>query len=424
MARDGDRNGGCAAAFLADGSAVRARSPPDLESLRRQLGDAVVEARLADARKREATLKRLVAVMAGGAGLREATRVLDAGVAPGTIERWLGRWRSFGLAGLVDRQRGRTAGSTRATRGHAPVHDQLALAGLGERSVPSRPVARPKRRGGLPSPLLKWPGSKMPIVARLVALAPDRFERYHEPFVGGGSLFFALRPERALLGDRNAELVNLYRIVRDEPDALIEALRAHENTREHYYRVRGLHPDALAPVERAARMLFLNRTCFNGLYRVNRHGIFNVPYGRQAHTTFFQPAIIRAAHRALRGAELSCEDFEACAARVRPGDFVYLDPPYAVGLNDGEVFNYQAGGFGEGEQRRVAELCRLLDRRGCLVMATNSDCPLTRQLYAGFAIEALSVGRRIGGSQGRRGRAAEIVVRNYAGRRGLLPGMS
>ncbi len=262
----------------------------------------------------------------------------------------------------------------------------------------------------------------MPIVTHLAALAPARFERYHEPFVGGGALYFALRPERAFLGDRNAELVNLYRVVRDEPDALIEALSAHENTREHYHRVRGLHPDALPPVERAARTFFLNRTGFNGLFRVNRHGLFNVPYGNQAHMSRFQPTIIRAAHRALRIADIFCEDFEGSAARVRSGDFVYLDPPYAVGLNDGEPFKYQADGFGEAEQRRVADFFRSLDRCGCLVMATNADCALTRQLYAGFEIEALSVGRRIGGRQGR-GDAAEIVVRNYAGRRGVLPGL-
>ncbi len=126
----------------------------------------------------------------------------------------------------------------------------------------------------MPSPLLKWPGSKVPFVAHLASLAPARFERYHEPFVGGGALFFALRPARPLLGDRNAELVNLYEVVRDEPEALIKAMAAHENTREHYQRVRGLHPDALPPVERAARTFFLNRTCYNGLYRVNRHGLF------------------------------------------------------------------------------------------------------------------------------------------------------
>lgn len=408
---------------LQGGPEIEEGSTLILESLRRQLGDAVVEARLAEARGREAILKKLEAAMAGGTGLREAVRELGVEISPSTLGRWLGRWRSFGLAGLVDQQRGPPPESIRVARGPAPEQEQLALAAPGDSPpLPRRAPRSSGRRAGVPSPLVKWAGSKMPIVTHLAALAPARFERYHEPFVGGGALYFALRPERAFLGDRNAELVNLYCVVRDEPDALIEALSAHENTREHYQRVRGLHPDALPPVERAARTLFLNRTGFNGLFRVNRHGLFNVPYGNQAHMSFFQPTIIRAAHRALRIAEIFCEDFEGCAARVRSGDFVYLDPPYAVGLNDGEPFKYQADGFGEAEQRRVADFFRSLDRRGCLVMANNADCALTRQLYAGFEIEALSVGRRIGGRQGR-GHAAEIVVRNYTGRRGMLPGL-
>jgi len=406
------------------GDAHASLSAPDLDALRQQLGDAVLEARIAEARSREEILTRLEAATASGVSFQEAVQSLGTSTPRSTLRRWFQRWRSLGLAGLVDQQRGPPPESVRATRGPAPAHAQLALSGLID--CPPRPRAAPRtsgRRGGTPSPLLKWPGSKVPFVANLASLAPAHFERYHEPFVGGGALFFSLRPERPSLGDRNAELVNLYQVVRDEPDALITAMAAHENTREHYQRVRGLHPDALPPVERAARTLFLNRTCYNGLYRVNRHGLFNVPYGNQAHTSFFQPTIVRAAHRALQGAEVFCEDFEACAGRVRPGDFVYLDPPYAVGLSDGKAFNYQADGFGEAEQRRVAELFRLLDQRGALVMASNADCQLTRQLYAGFEIDALSVRRRIGGRQERRGRAAEIVVRNYTGRRGVLPGV-
>ncbi len=399
-------------------------SAPDLDSLRQQLGDAVFDARVAEARSREEILMRLEAATASGVSFQEAVQSLGIPTSSSTIRRWLQRWHSFGLAGLVDQQRGPPPDSVRAARDPAPAHAQLALAGMVDGHHRPRPApASSGRRGGVPSPLLKWPGSKVPFVAHLASLAPARFERYHEPFVGGGALFFSLRPECPFLGDRNAELVNLYQVVRDEPDTLIKAMAAHENTREHYQRVRGLHPDALPPVERAARTLFLNRTCYNGLYRVNRHGLFNVPYGNQAHTSFFQPTIVRAAHRALQGAEIFCEDFAACAGRVRPGDFVYLDPPYAAGLSDGKAFKYQADGFGEAEQRRVAELFRLLDRRGSLVMASNADCQLTRQLYAGFEIDALSVRRRIGGRQERRGRAAEIVVRNYTGRRGVLPGV-
>ena len=256
-------------------------------------------------------------------------------------------------------------------------------------------------------------------------VAPPRFERYHEPFLGGGSLFFALRPGRSFLSDLNAELINLYAVVRDEPGLLLEALARHENTREHFERVRGVHPESLPPVEGAARTLFLNRTCFNGLYRVNSKGIFNVPYGNQANNGFYLPAAIWRAHHDLAGAELSCADFEACAERARPGDFVYLDPPYPRGLR-GEVFDpvaYQAGGFGEAEHRRVAALVHLLDQRGCLFMLSNSDCELTRVLFAGFRIDRLAIRRQLSGHVDRHGIARELVVTNYEGARNVLPGI-
>jgi len=301
---------------------------------------------------------------------------------------------------------------------------QLALEAVLEAPSSPRPARPPRgRRGRNLSPLVKWPGSKMLIVKELAALAPLRFARYHEPFVGGGALFFAMRPERSFLSDLNAELVNLYLTVRDEPEALVSALGRHENTRERFYAVRGLDPSALAPVERAARTLYLNRTCFNGLYRVNGRGLFNVPYGDQAREAYFQPDLLRRAHLALRGAEISCEDFAACAERARPGDFVYLDPPYAAGLNGGPGFKYQPDGFSLEEQHRVADLFRRLDARGCLVMASNADCPLTRELYRGYHVDELRVTRFIGGCLARRGRAAEIVVRNYPGRRDALPGL-
>jgi DNA adenine methylase len=396
--------------------------PADLDTLRQQVGDAIFEARTGEARRREEILRHLEVATAGGTDFEDAVRRLGIATTSSTLKRWFQRWRSFGFAGLVDQHRGPLPESVLVSSDLAAARTQLAFSMGEELPRPATPRLSRQQRGA-PSPLLKWAGSKVPIVDRLASLVPNEFARYHEPFVGGGALFFALRPEKAVLGDGNAELVNLYQVVRDEPEALIAALTAHENTREHYNRVRGVHPDSLPPVECAARMLFLNRTCFNGLYRVNRNGLFNVPYGSQDHTTFFQPTIIREAHRALRGAEVLCEDFEACAGRAQAGDFVYLDPPYAAGLNEGRGFKYQAGGFGETQQRRVADVFRRLDSRGCLVMASNADCELTRQLYAGFEIAKLSVRRRIGGTQDRRGRAAEIVVRNYTGQRGVLPGL-
>lgn len=287
----------------------------------------------------------------------------------------------------------------------------------------SRPVTAPRRMGKPASPLVRWAGSKAAVVDQLVARAPERFGRYHESFVGGGALFFALRPREAFLSDLNPEIVNLYVVARDEPGALLAVLAQYVNTSEHYYAVRAVRPEALPPVERAARTLFLNRTCFNGVYRVNRHGLFNVPYGSEPHRNFIHPSAIYEAHRALQGANILCEDVEVGAERIRSGDFVYLDPPYPEGLNGGKSFSYHTGGFTEADQRRLARHVALLDRRGVLFMLSNADTPLVRDLYGSFNVEFILVNRRVGGHATRRGMATEVVVRNYAGRRGALPGI-
>jgi DNA adenine methylase len=316
--------------------------------------------------------------------------------------------RNEGLLGLVNRRHG-----PRIVPLPRPP-EQLSLVFPPVSPASSLREAGPRRRGRQALPLVKWSGSKAAIAGRLAELAPRAFRAYHEPFVGGGALFFRLRPGRAFLSDLNAELANLYVVVRDQLEALIAALARHENTPEHFYAVRGIHPDSLRPIERAARTLFLNRTCFNGIYRVNRQGIFNVPYGKQQHTTFFQPEALRQAHVALAGVRISCCDFVQATQRARAGDFVYLDPPYVAGLRGGGGFtHYQREGFDEDDERRVADLVRALDQRGCFVMLSSADTRAIRALYRGYRIESFAVPRRVGGHAGRRGPAGEIVVRNY-----------
>jgi DNA adenine methylase len=382
--------------------------PGKLEALRRQTGEAIWEARLKEAREREAIVGRVERAVATGCDFPTAVRRHGRGATPATVRRWADRFRSEGLVGLVSRDHGpRNVALPRPS-------PQLSLTIPLDAPAPSRRDTGPRRRGKRAHALVKWSGSKAAIAERLAALAPSDFRAYHEPFVGGGALFFRLRPRRAFLSDLNAELMNLYIAARDEPEALISALARHRNTRDHYYAVRGIHPDSLRPIERAARTLFLNRTCFNGIYRVNSHGLFNVPYGKQEHTTFFQPEALRQAHVALAGVRISCCDFVRAAERARPGDFVYLDPPYAAGLRGGQGFTqYQSAGFSDDDERRVADLVRALDRRGCFVMLSSADTVATRALYRGFRIESFTVPRQVGGHVGRRGRAGEIVVRNY-----------
>jgi DNA adenine methylase len=387
-----------------------------LETLRQQLGEAIWEARLAEARAREEAVRNVLAALSSGASFAAAAREHAPQVGVTAVKKWVGRWQAEGLAGLVERRAG-------APRAPAEPSVQLSLGAVLHVVHDAPGQRRPRDARGRRAGLLKWSGSKEAVVDQLVAMAPAELGRYHEPFLGGGSLFFALRPKVSFLADTNAELINLYRVVRDEPEPLLDALARHRNTREHFTQVRGLHPDALPPVERAARTLFLNRTCFNGIYRVNSKGIFNVPYGNMPHQGFFVPDAIARAHRSLAGAELSCEDFERCGERARPGDFVYLDPPYPSGLR-GEasgLLEYQAGGFSEDDQRRVAALVRRLDQRGVRFMLSNSDCELTRELFTGFCIDTLAVRRNVGGHAGRRGMAREIVVRNYTRARDTLP---
>jgi DNA adenine methylase len=397
----------------------RAVPSSDTDSLRSQLGDANWATRLAEAREREELVRAVLAATDLGRTFAEAAREHAPHIGAESLRRWVERWQAEGTNGLIDRRRGAPRSEVAAPAAQLSFDALHASAATAQ--APSRRAGSGRRAG-----LVKWSGSKEAVVESLMAMAPARFGRYHEPFVGGGSLFFAMHASASFLSDLNAELINVYTVVRDEPERLLEALARHRNTREHFLEVRGVHPDTLAPVERAARTLFLNRTCFNGIYRVNQKGIFNVPYGNMPDQGFFVPDAIRRAHRALAGAAIACEDFGRCGDRARPGDFVYLDPPYPRGLRGApDPVAYQAGGFSDDEHRRVAALVRDLDRRGVQVMVSNSDCPLTRELFAGLRIDSLSVRRNVGGHSERRGDTRELVVRNYRDSRAglsLLPG--
>lgn len=372
-----------------------AKLPPDLERVRAQLGEALFAARVADARNIERQLIRMRALVEQGHAVPAAAKLAAETLSPVTLKGLRSRWRREGLAALINRRCGRSR--TRALRGATP----FTLTRRVGRSSAHRPHG-----------LLRMPGSKTRLLPQLAAHLPARFERFIEPFVGGGALFFHLRPARAVLIDRNAEFINLYEVTRENPGGLAKACTRHPPGPEHYYRVRGLHPDELDPIARAARTLFLNRTGFNGLFRVNSHGLFNVPYG-DGHNCFplAEETLLRAS-TALRAAKLLHADFSECLRHARAKDFVYLDPPYDVPLGR-QKLKYQRGGFSEGDQRRVADVMRELDERGCFVLASNSDTPLVRRLYRGFKLSSLVVARQVGGLQSTRARVGELLIRNY-----------
>lgn len=267
-----------------------------------------------------------------------------------------------------------------------------------------------------PRPFLKWVGGKSQLLDQLRPLLPPMFGRYFEPFVGGAALFFAIRPPRATLSDVNEELIDCYRAIRDDVDGVLDALVAHRYERDHYYEVRDIDPKSLSLVERAARTIFLNKTGFNGLYRVNRAGKFNVPFGRHANPSFADEENLRSCALALRGVELLVRDFRAVLGGASRGDFVYFDPPYVPVSETADFTSYAAGGFSMRAQEELADVFRRLTEKGVYAMLSNSGAPLVRELYAGFAIDDVYAARNVNSNAAKRGKVVEVVVRNYGPR--------
>ncbi|MEN9235610.1 MAG: DNA adenine methylase [Gloeomargarita sp. GMQP_bins_120] len=276
-----------------------------------------------------------------------------------------------------------------------------------------------------PPPFLKWAGGKSQLLSQMTPFLPRRFRAYHEPFLGGGAVFwhlFHLRQQGKVsfqdgyLSDINAELINCYLQVRDHLEELLAELQRLRDSHcaETYYRVRSLDPEALTPVQRAARLIYLNKTCYNGLYRVNRQGRFNVPMGRYRNPRIFDADRLRQNSHALRNISITCRDFRTVLDWAQPGDFIYLDPPYVPLSPTANFTSYAAAGFGEAEQRELAALFRELHRRGCYVMLSNSWCAFTLALYGDFPCIELKAARAINSKAEDRGQVSELLVCNYS----------
>ncbi|MCA9865098.1 MAG: DNA adenine methylase [Anaerolineales bacterium] len=265
-------------------------------------------------------------------------------------------------------------------------------------------------------PVLKWAGGKGRLLPELLTRLPHDFQAYHEPFIGGGALFFALaeagRVGQAHLSDANQSLIDVYLALRDSVDEVIVALHGHVYEREHYYRVRALRPAELSLPERAARVIYLNKTCYNGLYRENRRGEFNVPFGRYKNPTICDEPNLRAAARVLRGVDVAQRHFSTVLDYARPGDFVYFDPPYHPLSPTANFTAYDRAGFGSDDQRQLRDVFAALGERGVRAMLSNSDTPFVRELYDGFRIEQVWVARAVNSRAGGRGKVAEVLVRN------------
>jgi DNA adenine methylase len=285
----------------------------------------------------------------------------------------------------------------------------------------SRSLARVRRdlRPQLPdpvaAPVIKWVGGKSKLLPELVARLPDRFERYFEPFAGGAALYFRIAPDRAVLADSNSDLIGLYRSLAHDVAAVIRKLEHHRTAHceEHYYATRARWNDrerSWSSADRAATFIYLNKTCFNGLWRVNRAGAFNVPIGRYTDPPICVPEALRAASALLGRTTLRCCDYQAAVADARRGDLVYFDPPYDPVTVTANFTSYTSDSFGPAEQRALADTARSLVARGCCVMLSNSDTPFIRSLYKGFQIDRVKCARAINSNAAKRGDVDEVIV--------------
>jgi DNA adenine methylase len=269
-----------------------------------------------------------------------------------------------------------------------------------------------------PAPFLKWAGGKGKLLAEILPRLPSKIRTYHEPFIGGGAVFFALAAEGrftdALIGDRNPALVEAYRVVKSDVAALIDALEEHADRsrsgggEDYFYAVRDAEPTT--PIARVARLIYLNKTCFNGLYRVNRSGKFNVPFGRYKNPRICNAERLRAASKALRDTTILHADFERVAIQAGPKDAVYFDPPYVPISASSSFTAYDANPFGMEEHRRLAALYVKLVRSGVAAVLSNSDCEETRALYRGLDVRTVGATRAINSVAAKRGTITELLV--------------
>jgi DNA adenine methylase len=266
-------------------------------------------------------------------------------------------------------------------------------------------------------PVLKWAGGKTKLLPELINRIPANFERYHEPFVGGGALFFELIAQgkltTAFLSDVNQSLVDVYVALRDYVDEVIKTLKQHRHDEDSYYAIRALKPDQLSLPERAARIIYLNKTCYNGLYRENRAGEFNVPFGRYKNPTICDEPNLRAVSRVLQSVDIARHHFSTVLETAHPGDFVYFDPPYHPISTTANFTSYNRNGFGEEDQIQLRDVFSELLQRGVKAMLSNSDTPFIRELYAGYTISRVYAPRAVNSKGTSRGKVAEVLVCNY-----------
>ena len=260
----------------------------------------------------------------------------------------------------------------------------------------------------LPRPFLKWAGGKAQLLKELYKYIPKEFETYYEPFVGAGALFFSLSPDKAVINDVNGDLINTYRVLSMNLKGVIELLQEYEYDQKFYYDIRSKNPLELSSIEAAARFIYLNRTCFNGVYRVNAKNEFNVPFGQYKNPIICDTQLLTLASKTLKNATLLSTDFEKCVEDAATGDFVYFDPPYVDSFT-GDSKN----GFNDDEHVRLAKVFDRLTEDGVKCLLSNSDTPFTRELYNDYTIISVRARRSINSNGKGRGKVGELLIKNF-----------
>jgi DNA adenine methylase len=262
-----------------------------------------------------------------------------------------------------------------------------------------------------PSPFVKWVGGKQALADTLVSNFPKKFENYFEPFLGGGSVLLTVNPRVGYVSDQNSWLIDTYIAIKEDWEAVAAALDKLPNNRESFLKIRKAQPETLNPIKRAAHFIYLNKTCFRGLFRVNKKGEFNVPYG-EYDRRYYSPENLKAVAQSFRKVFFDCCDFEATAVKAVKGDFVYFDPPYYKVGGYSDFNRYTANQFREMDHLRLASLCNELDSRGVKWAVSNSDTPLIRTLFKSFQIKSINARREINlKSQSRE--IVELLITNY-----------
>lgn len=269
-------------------------------------------------------------------------------------------------------------------------------------------------------PFLKWAGGKRQLLPEINKYVPKKYKTYYEPFLGGGAILFYLQPKNATINDSNTELINCYEVIRDSVDELIEDLKKHQNEEAYYYEMRELdrtitYKDNYDKVQRASRILYLNKTCYNGLFRVNSQGQFNVPFGRYKNPNILDEAVLRAVNKYLNHNQVKIinTDFEKAILDAKKGDFVYFDPPYDPVSQTASFTGYDVNGFDRNEQERLKNVFDDLTSRGCQALLSNAYTEFIVDLYSSYKIEKISATRAINSNALKRGKIYEVLVRNY-----------